>query len=321
MATFNTSRLLDRCIRRPDGLILSRDHTFLPDRDHVLRTLVKHRRIMRLGRGAYVETEKYRALADWQRFELAARAVGAVQGRVLAGYSAAAVHGLWRYISVPASHLIYRQSNGARIKTGPTLMELHTKLPDRDCVDLADLRVTGIDRTIVDLTRVHGFGAGFVAACSALRSDATTVDSLRKCAAGMQGVGHLPLILEHATGVVESALEAVFLAQVVFFGDFEVIPQPVVVAVAGGRRYRVDFQVKGSDQFVELDGGEKYGPSEKEQKFVLWKEKQRADELARAGVQPHRFRYQQVMSLEAYRGMLAVLGLLARPQLPPIHLG
>lgn len=319
MKDFSTARLLDRCIRRPDGLILSRDHSFLPDRDHVLRTLVKHRWITRLGRGAYVETEKYRELADWQRFDLMARAVGAVRGRVLAGYSAASVHGLWRYASVPTTHMIHRRSNGTRIKTGPTLTELHAKLPDQEVIESDGLQVTSIARTIVDLTRLHGFGAGFVAACSALRSGTTTVDNIRECAAGVQGTAHVPLLLEHATGVVESALEAIFLAQVVFFGDFEVVPQPGVQGKSG-RRYRVDFQVRGTSQYVELDGGEKYGASEKAQKFALWKEKERADDLARAGVQSHRFRYQQVMCLEAYREMLIRLGLEPRSQLPAIHL-
>lgn len=318
MSTPTTTKLLSRCIRRPDGLILSRDHRYLPDAAGIFRTLVNHGVLTRIGRGAFVETHRYRSLPGWKRFDLEARAVGATEGRVLAGYSAAAVHGLWRYLSVPPSHAIYRRSTGGRrISTGPTLVELHAELPDHHVTTVDGETVTTIERTIVDLTALHGFGAGFVATCAALRSDIPT-DGIGTCAQRRRGMAHLPLILEHATPVLESALEAIFLGQTVFFGGFDVIPQ-VEVPGENGRRYRVDFQVEGTNQFIELDGGEKYGADEAEQRFVLGKEKSRADELARAQVSLNRFGYRAVIEFHAYRKMLDRLGLPPKPNLPGIH--
>lgn len=318
MPTPAATRLLRQCTRRPDGLMLSRDHRYLADAAGIFRTLVRHGVLLKLSRGAFVEAEKYLPLPDWGRYNLDARAVGAAEGRILAGYSAAAVHGLWRYLPVPASHTIYRRSTGHRIRTGPALVELHAELPGHHRTTVDSQSVTTIERTIVDLTRVHGFGAGFVAACGALRAGRASIDGIRAHAQGRRGVTHLPLLLEHATPLVESALESIFLAQTVFFGGFEVIPQ-VEVEGESGRKYRVDFQVEGTDQFVELDGGGKYGSAEAEQRFVLAKEKTRSDELVRASVRMNRFGYRDVVGFHAYRGMLHRLELPPRPHLPPIH--
>lgn len=319
MSTPTTTRLLNRCIRRPDGLILSRDHRYLPDAAGIFRTLVNHGVLTKIGRGAFVETHRYRTLPDWQKFNLEARAVGATEGRVLAGYSAAAVHGLWRYLPVPPAHAIYRRSTGGRkISTGPTLVELHAELPEHHVETVDGQIVTTIERTIVDLTAVHGFGAGFVATCASLRSG-ISADQILTCAQRRRGMAHLPLILEHASPVLESALEAIFLGQTVFFGGFAVIPQ-VEVRGESGRKFRVDFQVEGTNQFIELDGGEKYGVEEAEQRFSLRKEKSRADELARAEVSLNRFGYRAVVQFHAYRTMLNRLGLPPKPNLPGIHL-
>lgn len=314
-----TTRLLSQCTRRPDGLILSRDHRHLADAAGLFHTLVAHGTLTKLGRGAFVETDKYLARPNWERFDLEAKALGATKGRVLAGYSAAAAHGLWRYLPAPPSHALYRRSRGRSIRTGPPLVELHAALPSHHVTTVDGQAVTSVGRTIVDLTRLYGFGAGFVATCAALRANMAGAEEIRECARGRRGVSALRLILERATPLPESALEAIFLAQTVFFGDFQVIPQ-VEVRGEGGRRYRLDFQVEGTDQFIELDGGGKYGADEREQKFVLSKEKLRADELLRAGIRVNRFGYRDVVGFHAYRGMLRRLGLAPRPYLPPIHL-
>lgn len=306
---------LARCVRRNDGLILRSEQKHLPDASNVLRTLLNRGVLTRLRRGAYVETRAWAQLKPWERFDLEAKALGESACRILAGYSAAAVWGLWRYQSTPPRHEVYGFGGGTRLKSDPQVRQVHYNLSRKDITG-QHLKATAIDRTIVDLTRLHGFGAGFVAACSALRQDLTTLERLRAYdISGMEGLAHWPLVLEHATGVVESALEAVFLAQVVFFGDFQVIPQ-VVVRGKNGKNYHVDFRVDGSDELIEVDGRGKYGASESEQEFNLAREKERADNLPR---QPHRFGHKDVMSLQAYRRMAQVLGLWRRWDLPLIH--
>lgn len=303
---------LARCIRRNDGLLLRSEQKHLPDASVVLRTLQRQNVILRLERGVYAERATYDAMTPWQRFDLRAKALGLASGRVLAGYSAAAVWGLWRYSSTPRQQTLYRR-NGGRTRTG--IREIHHNLPEAE-VTGTHLRATTVLRTIADLTCLHGFGAGFVAACSALRQELTTREKLAAYdTTGMEGLADWPRIVSQATGEVQSALEAVFLAQAVFFGDFGLIPQ-VSVRGRNGRTYAVDFGVTGTDRLVELDGRGKYGESAPEQEFNLRKEKERADNLP---TQPDRFGWSEVFSLRAYRHMLQRLGLAPRGALPQIH--
>lgn len=168
---------LNRCVRRKDGLILRREQKHLPDASNVLRTLVGRGHLVRLSRGAYLEAAVLRGLQPWQRYDLEARALGEATGRVLAGYSAAAVWQLWRYEPTPAGHEVYRNGGGRKLAASPQFRQVHYTLAAKD-VTGRHLKATTVERTLVDLTRLHGFGAGFVAACSALRQKLVTRESL-----------------------------------------------------------------------------------------------------------------------------------------------
>lgn len=304
---------LSRCNRRDDGLLLRKDQTHLPDISRILRVLVKNRVLRRLHAGTYVETEKYDALLPWHRYDLQARALGVSSGRILGGYSAAAAWGLWRYEPTPSQHEVYRPGGGRKPQPARVTQLFH-RLPAAE-VTGTTMRATTVLRTLVDLTRLHGFGAGFVAACSALRQGLVTREQLASYdVTGMEGLAHWSLVVEKATGEVESALEAVFLAQSVFYGGFALIPQ-VPVRGKNGRNYAVDFRVEGTDIYVETDGRGKYGASISEQEFSLKKEKERADNLP---VSPERFGYDAVMSGKAYRTVLRLAGRVNQV-LPRIH--
>ena len=312
-------RQLQRCTIRPDGLILRSEQQNMPDASNVFRMLLRHRAIVPVCRGVYALAGTWATLHGWERFRLQAVGLGAPRGRILAGYSAAVVHGLWTYVSVPAAHHLYRRRNGAGLQEKMVVKELFARLPAGDVTAVSQTQVTTVARTVVDLTRVHGFGAGFVAACSALRQGATTTEHIESAARPLRGSALLPLLLENTTPVLESAQEAMFLAQVVFFGDVTVTPQ-VEIACAKGRTYRVDFRVNDTSEYIELDGDEKYGATAQDQQFSLRREKERADALARAGVVPKSYTYRQVASLQAYRGTLSRVGLPVRNPLPTIHL-
>lgn len=311
----DTDDRLARCVRREGGLILRSEQKHLPDASNVLRTLTHHRVIERLGRGVYVEKARLDALRPWERYDLEATALGESSTRILAGYSAAAVWGLWRYEATPRRHAFYRPGGGSRRTTRTSLRQVYHALRPGDVVG-ERLRATSLERTIVDLTRMNGFGAGFVAACGALRDGLTDRERLQPYdTRGGEGLAHLPQIISRATGEVESLLEAAFLAQAVFFGDVTLIPQ-VPVRGRNGRTYAVDFGVEGHEDLIELDGRGKYGASATEQEFHLGREKERADNLP---TRPHRFGYGDVMSLRAYWQMLQRLRRSPRLHLPQIH--
>lgn len=305
---------LHRCVRREDGLILRKEQKHLPDASNVLRTLVRRGHLVKLSRGAYLEASTLRELRPWERYDLEAKALGESTGRILAGYSAAAVWKLWRYEPTPVGHAVYRNGGGRKLAASPQVRQVHYTLAAKD-VTGRHLKATTVERTLVDLTRLHGFGAGFVAACSALRQGLVTRESLSDYdVRGKEGLAHWPRLVGKVTGQVQSALEAVFLAQSVFFGDFTLVPQ-VSVRGRNGRRYDVDFRVEGTERYVELDGRGKYGASASEQEFTLKKEKERADNLPPL----ERFGWSEVMNMQAYRRMLHLLGLVHRWDLPRIH--
>lgn len=107
--------LIRRCVRNPAGLILAKEQAHLPNLHHDLRMLQKHQVLTRLCRGVYAETKILKGLTRWEVFSLNAKAVGNSHGRVLAGYSAAAVLGLWMYESHPQFQELYRQGGGRAI--------------------------------------------------------------------------------------------------------------------------------------------------------------------------------------------------------------
>ncbi|WIM72545.1 hypothetical protein QP028_00585 [Corynebacterium suedekumii] len=235
-----------KIIERPDGLILRSDQTHLPDCNHVLRMLVKHREIRMLSRarmpGARPLTSFHRgADLTWKPGPWAPRG---------AGYSPDTPRlpctdcgGISRFRAGTTSTGDPREE---ALTTGPRLTELHSRLLPEDTVMVDGLWCTSVDRTIADLVRVHGFGAGFVALCHALRLGLTSRENFGRFLGGEESSGDLRTLVNRATPAVESAMEAQFLAQSVFYSDFDLIPQ-YAVTVEDGTVYRVDFVVEAND--------------------------------------------------------------------------
>ncbi|WP_162175325.1 hypothetical protein [Corynebacterium halotolerans] len=267
----------------------------------------------------YIPSISLAGIEDWEHYRYRSLALGHHHGKILGGLSAAAVHGLWLVDSAPSELEFYRP-HGDRVGRGLGYRQLHGRLPPQHVSEIAGIRVTSIARTIVDLGRYHGFSAAFVALSAALahnkcnRSDVLRITEKLN----LHGTKELPRILERAAGNLDSALEAIFHAQVVYYGDFDVIPQLRVVV--DGRTYFLDFAVKGTHESVECDGMEKYGQSPAEQKNKLRKQKRRADDLTRTGITSNHFTYREVVTGHAYRTMLRRLGLPDRPNLPAIYL-
>lgn len=310
---------LSQLVGNRHGLIRRRDQGHLTDPGSRLRNLHQKGLLTRLDRGVYIPSEKLEGITPREHYRYRSLALGSRRGKILGGLSAAAVHGLWMVDSAPPTVEFYRpRDRHAGHREG--YRQLHGRLPEEQVHEAADVLLTSIPRTIVDLGRYHGFGAAFVALSGALAERRCSRDNVREIVEGarLHGLGEFPLILDGVAANLGSALEAIFHAQVVYYGGFEVIPQyPVRV---GANDYYLDFAVKGTHDSVECDGMEKYGTTPEEQRRNLRRQKRRADDLTRMGITSHHFNYSEVVSGHAYRTMLHRLGLPAPPDLPAIYL-
>ncbi|MGY1772943.1 hypothetical protein [Blastococcus sp. SYSU D00813] len=150
--------------------------------DELART-VRRRELLRLQRGAYVEPD---TPAD-DRLRVIATAGGLRVPGVIGHASAALLHGLplWR-VPVGRLHVIRRPGSAG---SGSARVHLHLALlPDEQVTAVDDVAVTGVPRTVVDLTRTASFESAVVTADAALARELTTGDALRTCLDRMRPV-------------------------------------------------------------------------------------------------------------------------------------
>jgi very-short-patch-repair endonuclease len=179
-----------------------------------------------------------------------------VAGRgVLAGYSAAEVHGAsCASADAPAEVLLLRPGGQSYRCAG---LRVHRDLVDPgETVVVAGMAVTGVVRTAFDLIRWAPTRTEKVVAADALAYNcALAFDDVRRLWGrhpGAWGGRHIPPVLELADGLAESPMES-RLRMALWFGG---LPRPAVqfpVPVAG-RRYLLDLAYPAARLGVEYDG-------------------------------------------------------------------
>lgn len=248
----------------------------------------------------------------WERYRLLALGLGLRPGRILGGFAAAVAWGLWlvHYSHIPVES--YTRARGGRHKPLPNEKALNGALLEHHTCDVGEATATTIPRTLLDIYRYYGFLPTFVAACGAFaQGKCTPSDALQVFAEArelkLRRIKGFDSLVRQVPLCLDSALEAIFLAQVLVQGSFVVDPQAVVEV--GGMRYRVDFLVRDAGLVIELDGRAKYGEKGPEQFYNLEAEKMRADALQNsAGLTVLRFGYREVMSLQALSAVMHALG-------------
>lgn len=249
------------------------------------------------------------------RFEIAARQARIAlsegpAGAVVSHHTAAALHGLPLVRARTAqAHLTVDRPNGGRIHGHA---RLHSTPRDTlSAVDIDGIPVTGVARTLVDLSRTAGFDAGVCATDFALRKKLITPQELQlevdqHC--GRKGVAIAREVVGFADPLSESAGES--LSRCVMRTSPE-IPAPHLqhhyferngVLVA-----RTDFSWGDGALAGEFDGKIKYtrnaayggDPSD-----VVWKEKQREDRIRDLGVVVIRWIWAALYRPEQFRRYL-----------------
>lgn len=203
-------------------------------------------------------------------------------GSVIAGPSAALVHGL-ALVDLPA--LVHVVAGSCRSAGGMNVVRRRT---DVDSVDIGGLPLTSVSQTVVDCATVLGYEDAVVVADSALRHG---VDrrGLLELAETSRASARVRRVVEFADGRSESVGESLARVALAAAG----LPAPLLqeeFVVRGGRRYRVDFYWPDQRTIGEFDGRVKYG----EDPGALWSEKRREDELRAEGYGFARFGAAQV---------------------------
>jgi len=273
------------CVRH-GGVALHRDFLAAGYSPEEVVALVRAGHIVRVRRGAYADAALWRTLDDVGRHLLRARAVLAVlePPAALSHASAAIALGLpvWG-AGLDSVHVTRAGRSQSRREAG--VVHHNGVLPADQVVEVGGLRVTRVDRTVLDLARLAGFEAGVVTADAALHSKLVTVENLRVLAIAQRdwpGSRVASRVLAFADGLAESVGES---RTRVLFHD-QGLPKPrlqVEIRSRGRLLGRVDLLIEEARTVVEFDGRMKYQGGEsgdpREVENVLWAEKRREDDI------------------------------------------
>ncbi|MFM9877609.1 MAG: hypothetical protein ACKVOG_07140 [Rhodoglobus sp.] len=139
---------------------------------------LERRELVRVKRGAYCAAEVWRSATDPERHRMRVTAAAAAHPHaVFSHWSAAAVLGLPLIGRWPSTvHVAADRATGGRSEVGVTR---HCRgLRDEEVVGVGTLRVTSIERTLVDLAVTQPFRFALSPADHALREKLTSKDAL-----------------------------------------------------------------------------------------------------------------------------------------------
>ncbi|WP_327100977.1 hypothetical protein OIE68_20605 [Nocardia vinacea] len=216
----------------------------------------------RVCRGQYLSAVDIGEMTTEQRHLVLTDAVaaGSSSAAVVSHISAAVVHGLpvW---SIPLArvHLTRNRRTGAR--TGKRVMMHAASIESDEVVQIGDLRVTTVARTIVDLARTVPFEQAVVVGDAALRlghtSSAELAEQLLR-ANGRPGCPAARRVIDFLDGRAESPGESRSRVVLCTAGLPAPELQSTVLDVNGGFVARVDFLFPTLGVIGEFDGMIKY---------------------------------------------------------------
>ena len=211
-----------------------------------------------------VDAATYRRLPPWERAEVRARAFGMAADRaVLCSLSAARILGIEVLSWDDTVELGYVNSDRTPPKSqrAPRTRYYGSRVPRTEIVVVDGLRVTGVERTLVDVARHHGVVEGVVVIDSALRRF-PGLNVQRLTAAGehlrLRGIATYRRAVQLCDEKSESPKEsqARALIHLAALPGVKKVRTQARVTV-GGRQIRVDLLIDGW-LVVEVDGQIKY---------------------------------------------------------------
>lgn len=273
------------------GLVTRRQAVAAGYTERELRTLTKAGGTwVVVRRGVYMERTTWDLLPAYGG-EMAARDHAAhlvmVRTHLMSHDSAARAHGL--PLLRPQHDLVHvtrpgvgggRTEHGVKHHIGKALPEV---------VSVADLPVTSLARTSLDLAREHGFAQG-LGACDAAMRRGVTIENFDLELAQLWSwpyVGSARAAVEYADPGAENIGESLARLLVIELGLVGDLETQFPVALPGGIAW---CDIRVGCHLFEFDGRQKYlrpvdgGVSEKEASQVVWDERQRQTEVCGHGL-------------------------------------
>lgn len=306
-----------RLATSPAPLIHARDA-----RDAGLHPEVRDTAI-RVRKGVYTSRARWEALPDWHRYLTRVHAFARTRpGAVFSHESAAALWSLPLF-GQPRDIHVFDARRSRSLRYGD--VTVHTS-EDRRTFDEHDgIRVTTPADTVLDLARCLPPAFALAIADSALRSYGrdVTVDGLRSLAdrqRDIRGRARISWTLDRADARSESVGESVSRAVIEWWGF--AAPELQRVHVVRGRTYRSDFSWGDARVIGEFDGWSKYRDGAEDAHRVMRAEKQRENDLTRAGWTVARWSFDDVIRGTGLRDALLSAGLRAcrPPQTARLHM-
>ena len=256
--------------------------------DRAIASALKQGLVYRLRKGAYVQAQAWKVLKPWEheRLRLLAHLVTARGTPTYSHFSAARLHGLFLWHCSPQVHVTAR-SSASGTSNPKDVVGHHEELAAGDVRSLRLrngqlVRLTSLERTVVDCARVGGFAEAVVIGDHALRkgSSIEVMWAMVNALPGRRGVRKARRVLRALDGRSESPGES--RTRLIIAGMD--IPQPElqVELLAEGRRYRPDFVWIQQKVIVEFDGDYKYFDFKPTAEVIL-AERKREKRLMEAG--------------------------------------
>lgn len=252
-----------------------------------IKLLLRHKKLVRLRYGCYIRGEL------WDKQTAAIRSKQLIQAHahgtltrssgdfVYSHTSAARLHGLFLWNVDDLIHLLLpvKPSNERLGKD----VRGHTRpYTEGEVVTIGNLRVTSLERTMVDCAMMLNYRQGLVLMDQALRlgADMAVMKAMADSLPGRRGIRNLRMALINADPKSESAGET--LTRELISRLNLPMPEPQVEVNSRAGRYRLDFAWKEKKVAVEFDGKVKYFDY-KPTAEVLFQERQRENALTEDG--------------------------------------
>ena len=252
-----------------------------------IRLLLQQGRLVRLRYGCYIRAELWekQSAATRSRQLILAHAHGTLTTSsgdfVYSHTTAARLHGLFLWNVDDLIHLLLTVRPSSE-RLGKDVRGHTRPYTEAEVVNIGHLRVTSLERTVVDCAMMLSYQQALVLMDHALRlgADRTLMEAMADGLTGRRGIRNLRTALANADPRSESAGETLTRELLARLNLPRPEPQVEVNSRAG--RYRLDFAWKDKKVALEFDGKVKYFEY-KPTAEVLFQERQRENALTEDG--------------------------------------
>lgn len=284
-------------LARGAGLVTAADLRSLGIDRRIVADWVRRGALITVRRGVYTSAELWAAWDEYRDRPLArirAAELTLTIQHVFSHDSAALLHGLpLLRPQESAVHVTRRHLRGSMTKAG---VHHHGARHDQErATEIAGLPVMDIPRTVVDLSREHGYRAGLVAADGAMQLGVPRA-AMAKAAAEMTGWPHsltVNAVVRDADPGAESALETLARELVIETGLGPVETQ-FPVRIPGGVAWidlRVGCHLIEADGRIKFQSTDQGGVAAQSSGATLWSERKRQHLVCAEGLGMTRLDY------------------------------